>query len=155
MSPCLSERERDVLRRRLRGEQVKAIAHSLRIAIGTVAEFQRRALVKLGVEELEDAAAVLSENVSEDAPPFRQTAPHERVSMAGMSTGPELRDLRRRLGLSARAVADEIGVSPSRVRRIEEHARVRPEACDRYCSALRRAGSERAEAVRALFTEEA
>jgi len=52
----LSRRERSVLERRRRGDTLRTIAAELLLAPSSVAVYERRALAKLGVETVAEAA---------------------------------------------------------------------------------------------------
>lgn len=110
----LTDREREVIVRRVRGEPVKDIAADLGLGISTVAEYQSRALVWLEVATLQavlDALAV-SEKISTL---FRQTGADDAVTLVPVQESPEeLRDLVIIRDTAAEAIARRIAKRPRR-----------------------------------------
>jgi len=72
-----------------------------------------------------------------------------------MTNGPALKALRERLGVEGTRLADELGVSATRVYTLEGRAALRESTASRYLAALRHVGEPRRDAVRELFDDEA
>src|SRR5437660_708040 len=84
----LSPRERDVLSARMAGALVKDVASDLGLAIGSIAELQRRALEKFHFSSLEEAVE-MSENFLEL---FRQTPDGTAPTISPRLTREDLRE---------------------------------------------------------------
>jgi len=88
------------------GTSIKNVAADLGLAMGSIAELQHRALLKLGVGSLEDAIA-LSENLLEL---FRQTPGGAAPTIAPRLTREDLRELRNAYAGITRGLASAIAV---------------------------------------------